>query len=236
MCVTAQEQHADASAVADRFEQLVRSFGKSTWFKLSPSTFSPEHPSLPTDAMIRRAAQMGGVSMAVTYRADVGSLMACMVRDCKVDKLTNTAPPGYPVDRKGAKTSLCFERRNLAAKDQPKVWLNVSALPEAVRALGHREEAHRAYVAATGWKPAPSFVAAEELEEFEFSAPDSSAFKRSLAAWARLLRSAGVAPDEDIIRDAMLPLASTRTHESLKDLIFNIDEALPVLAKLGVVL
>ena len=117
--------------------------------------------------------------------------------------------------------------------------LDPKKLPAAVHGLLQRTGSHAAFLKQAGFteKQRPSVISVEDLTALEYDTADNpyKAFNQSVDAWMEALRSLSIAPDEDKVRDALLPLAHTRERTKPEQVISNWADVEAQLHELGVV-
>lgn len=201
---------------------------------------APSPVNLPLVALLAKQ----NTRFVVMERIRTLEYILCMARHCKKDLLTGVEPPGTPTTRAGALAlrpkgdHACFEE---ARKGDVEVLarLDPTKLPAAVHGLLQRTGSHAAYLQQAGFteKQRPSVVSVEDLTALEYDTADNpyKTFNQSVHAWMEALRSLSIAPDEDKVRDALLPLAHTRQRTKPEQVISNWADVEAQLHELGVV-
>ena len=200
----------------------------------------------PSPTRLPLVAQMAkqNTRFVVMERIRTLEYILCMVRDCKSDKLTGVEPPGTPATRAGALAlrakddADCFQEARHADMEVL-ARLDPEKLPAAVQGLLQRTGSHTAYLQQAGFteKQRPSVISMEDLTALEHDTADEpyKALNQSVGAWMEALRSLSIAPDEDKVRDALLPLAHTRERTKPEQMISNWAEVEAQLHELGLV-
>jgi len=149
--------------------------------------------------VVTNMTSLGAYAVHV-WRSNVLDELVCKVRDCFKDRL------GYPVNAKGKKSKLCFDRRAASAE----ATMAVMDVPKTVRLINKTMRVHSSVadeLTAFGFK-APLTVAFEDLAAFQYTSPAPPSapnerpcdFDCSVAAWERVLSSLGVEADDDAVR------------------------------------
>jgi len=164
------------------------------------------------------------ISFGHFYRENVLDLLLCRVRDCSRKNI------GYPVfAANNSKTELCFQRRK-HPEIELKVWLKPETLVDAmnIRIKGNKKtvEEYQQFLS-----PGTSQVN-ENMFAYEYTS-DEIVFRKSINAWANMLRSM-VEIDETIIEEVLLKSRDSRSPvKPHVEEIQNFDEVMIVLEKAG---
>ena len=231
-----EDEPASASAAwLEAMAACTREQGTALVVKITPSPMR-----LPLLAQMAKQ----NTRFVVMERIRTLEYILCMVRDCKSDKLTGVEPPGTPTTRAGALALRakgdegCFQEAR-HADIEVLARLDPEKLPAAVHGLLQRTGSHTAYLQQAGFteKQRPSVISMEDLTALEYDTADDpyKALNQSVDAWMEALRSLSIAPDEDKVRDALLPLAHTRERTKPEQMISNWAEVEAQLHELGLV-
>jgi len=117
--------------------------------------------------------------------------------------------------------------------------LDPQKLPAATHGLLQRTASLAAYLQQAGLteKQCSSAISVEDLTALEYDTTDNpyKAFNQSVDAWVEALRSLSIAPDEDKVRAALLPLAHTRERTKPEKEVSNWADVGSQLRELGLV-
>lgn len=170
-----------------------------------------------------------GTRVAVSWRFNSLEHLVCMVRDCFDDMYGSDAAA-----RVGKNTDACFSRRSLPSDEQPRAWLNTSVLLREMERI-HKKDWERPAepLLDNGWQRDDfETTMHEDLFGHETDASDK-AFETAVGAWKRTLRSLGVEPDEQTVREALQQERGTRPASQLNASVVNADAVAVTLAKAG---
>ena len=203
---------------------------------------SPSPMRLPLVALLAKQ----NTRFVVMERTQTLDYLLCMVRDCKKDQLTGILPPGTPATRALALRAgndlqdheTCFAKAR-SSDEEVLARLDPQKLPAATHGLLQRTASLAAYLQQAGLteKQCSSAISVEDLTALEYDTTDNpyKAFNQSVDAWVEALRSLSIAPDEDKVRAALLPLAHTRERTKPEKEVSNWADVESQLHELGLV-
>mmetsp|Transcript_110962 Transcript_110962/g.312844 ORF Transcript_110962/g.312844 Transcript_110962/m.312844 type:complete len:350 (+) Transcript_110962:84-1133(+) len=211
--------------------------GADSGYEISRTQHDPQYRKHPSDGlgtamkrMVKKAAKRGRTltfkASPMTYRTNEGmvsNLMMlnayhvhvwrnvldeaiCMVRDCSKDQL------GYPVDKSGKRSEMCFERRkDNSTADEYKARMTVSRVPSWINETLMRHRQFPETLAQMYGISNVTSIMLEDLTAFEW-APEDAAMRTagraywchdvacSVRAWCKLLKAWGVKrPDTHVV-------------------------------------
>ena len=136
--------------------------------------------------------------------------------------------------RVGKNTEACFARRSLPSDEQPRAWLNTTVLLREMERI-HRIDWERPAESLldNGWaRDEFETTMHEDLFGHETDGSDA-AFETAVHGWKATLRSLGVEPDDDTVREALGTQRGSRPAAQLKASVVNADAVAATLAQAG---
>lgn len=186
---------------------------------------------LATEVFDEVAPALVEIRTRVVYMERTNALdyATCMARDCFEDDV------GYPVDKHGKKSSLCFGRRlqgDTADDTDIKVMYNTAKLvPHLLKLLGRSQRGRASKLLAQHGFKNVTTVSMEGLLAYETT--DTSGLNRSVEEWSKLLDAWGMAPQQRIIEAYLKPNCGTRDAAPQMKGIYNWGEVQKAMIKEG---
>lgn len=191
--------------------------------KPAVSIFVTKLPAMELDNLvIIDELKKEGARFIGTWRDNVIDKHCCMIKDCMGDQNW-----GYPVDEKGNKSTMCFDRRKSDVKI--KAHVNPYTLVEELHNKMNEPEILREKMRIGGVKNM-KVLPLSSLSACMYST-DEKSFDTSVSAWSDLLHRLGLKASQKTIRNVLSKNRGTKKLEPHSQSIYNYSEVSDIIAR-----